>query len=60
MLPGILDGTVKLWQPICPQGSYFGGRSPKMAASTGTSRHNQIHNLIRGVAPPYPGAFTEL
>ena len=33
--------------------------SPRTAASTGRSRRSAIHNLVRAVAPPYPGAFTD-
>ena len=34
--------------------------SPKTAASTGRQSAAQIHNLVRAVAPPYPGAFFDL
>ncbi len=41
------------------QGSYFGGRTARgRRASTGAPARAQIHNLVRAVAPPYPGAFT--
>ncbi len=31
---------------------------PRTASSTGRRRARHIHNLVRAVAPPYPGAFT--
>ena len=34
--------------------------SRKTAASTGRSRRKQVYNLHRAVAPPYPGAFTDV
>ena len=33
---------------------------PRMAASTGASRRVRIHDLVRAVAPPFPGAFAEV
>ena len=34
--------------------------SPRTASSTGRSQRAVIHNLVRAVAPPYPGARTRL
>ncbi len=31
-----------------------------MAGSTGPGRPEQIHNLVRAVAPPFPGAFANV
>ena len=41
-------------------GSYFGGRKPEDGRIDWRLSAAQIHNLVRGVAPPYPGAFTTL
>jgi len=41
-------------------GSYFGGRRPGDGRIDWSKSAASIHNLVRGVAPPYPGAFTEL
>jgi len=38
-------------------GSYFGGRRPEDGRIDWHKTAGQIHNLIRAVAPPYPGAF---
>ncbi len=39
-------------------GSYYGGRRPEDGRIDWHQPARAIHNLIRGVAPPYPGAFT--
>lgn len=59
-LPAIVDGTVQRREMNLAQGSYFSGRKPQDGAidwrRTGAQ---QIHNLVRAVAHPYPGAFTD-
>jgi methionyl-tRNA formyltransferase len=57
-LPSILDGSVKLYAQELSQGSYFGGRKAEDGRIDWRQNAAQIHNLIRAVAPPYPGAFT--
>lgn len=57
-LPKIVDGTVTRHPMDISKGSYFGGRK----AADGeikwkTMGARQIHNLVRAVAYPYPGAF---
>jgi methionyl-tRNA formyltransferase len=42
------------------QGSYYGGRKPEDGRIDWSKSAQDIHNLVRGVAPPYPGAFTQL
>ena len=42
------------------EGGYFGGRKPADGLINWQLNARQIHNLVRGVAPPYPGAFTML
>jgi methionyl-tRNA formyltransferase len=41
-------------------GSYFGGRKPADGRIDWAKGAVQIHNLVRGVTHPYPGAFTFL
>lgn len=57
-LPGLLAGTA----PHAPQdlaaGSYFGARSARDGAIDWRRGALAAHNLIRAVAPPYPGAFS--
>ena len=40
------------------KGSYFGARRPEDGRIDWSKSAWEIHNLIRAVAPPYPGAFT--
>ena len=41
-------------------GSYFGGRKPADGIIDWSLPAAEVHNLVRGVAPPYPGAFTRV
>jgi methionyl-tRNA formyltransferase len=41
-------------------GSYYGARKPEDGRIDWTQDAQQIHNLVRAVAPPYPGATTKL
>ena len=41
-------------------GSYFGGRRPQDGRIDWRNSATDIHNLVRGVALPYPGAFFDL
>jgi methionyl-tRNA formyltransferase len=40
--------------------SYFGGRRPEDGIVDWTRDATAIHNLVRAVAPPYPGAFFDV
>jgi len=59
-----VDAIVASTAPRIPldlaAGSYFGGRRPQDGAIDWTRTAAEVHNLVRGVAPPYPGAFTEV
>jgi methionyl-tRNA formyltransferase len=59
-LPSLLAGTATHTPLNLTQGSYFGGRKAEDGRIAWTDSAQQIHNLIRAVAPPYPGAFAEL
>jgi methionyl-tRNA formyltransferase len=41
------------------RGTYFRGRSPQDGRIDWAWPALQVHNLIRAVAPPFPGAFTD-
>jgi methionyl-tRNA formyltransferase len=59
-LPALLAGTaVRVTQDLS-RGSYFGGRKPEDGRIDWSRGAAEIHNLVRGVAPPYPGAFSEV
>lgn len=59
-LPGVLDGMAPLLEQDLSQGSYCPGRKPEDGLIDWTRSARDIHNLVRAVAPPYPGAFTLL
>ena len=59
-LPGLIAGTAPRIPLDLRQGSYFGGRKAEDGRIDWTQPAQAIHNLIRAVAPPYPGAFTTL
>ncbi|MFZ6772498.1 formyltransferase [Undibacterium sp. SXout7W] len=59
-LPGLLDGTFNRLPNELSKGSYFGGRKPEDGRINWQHTAQQVYNLHRAVAPPYPGAFTEL
>jgi methionyl-tRNA formyltransferase len=40
--------------------TYFGGRKPEDGRIDWTQSAENIHNLVRAVTQPYPGAFTEV
>lgn len=56
-LPGLISGTATLTEQNLAAGSYFGGRRPEDGRIDWTRRARDIHNLVRAVAPPYPGAY---
>jgi methionyl-tRNA formyltransferase len=55
----LVAGTAQLKPQDLARGSYFSGRRPEDGRIDWTSSALEIHNLVRAVAPPYPGAFTE-
>jgi len=59
-LPGLLEGSAVLKAQDLAQGSYFGGRKPEDGRIDWRQSAQAVHNLVRAVAPPYPGAFTTL
>jgi methionyl-tRNA formyltransferase len=59
-LPGLIAGTAPRTPLDLRQGSYFGGRKAEDGRIDWSQPAQAIHNLIRAVAPPYPGAFTTL
>ena len=59
-LPGLIDGSAALRTQDLSKGSYFGGRRPEDGRIDWSQPAKRIHDLVRAVAPPYPGAFTEV
>ena len=60
VLPALLDGTAIGIAQELTQGSYFGGRKPDDGVIDWRDSAATIHNLVRAVAPPYPGASTTI
>ena len=58
-LPKLIQGIVPRKPNELEKGSYFGGRKPADGQIHWNQTAGQVHNLVRAVAPPYPGAFTE-
>lgn len=58
-LPGLIDGTAPRLPNDLSQGSYFGGRKPEDGRIDWSQPAQAVYNLIRAVAPPYPGAFAD-
>jgi methionyl-tRNA formyltransferase len=55
----LLFGTATLREQDLAAGSYFGRRRPEDGRIDWSKRAREIHDLVRAVAPPYPGAFTD-
>ena len=58
-LPALLAGTAVHTPQDLSAGSYFGARSARDGAIDWRAGARAAHNLIRAVAPPYPGAYSE-
>ena len=56
-VPLLLQGRARETALDLSAGSYFGGRRPEDGRIDWRNTAGEIHNLIRAVAPPYPGAF---
>ena len=59
-LPKLLAGTAEHRQQDLSQGAYFGGRRAEDGRIDWQQNARQIHNLVRAVSHPYPGAFADL
>lgn len=59
-LPGLLDGSAPRWPNPLEQGSYFGGRRAEDGRIDFSRPAAEVYNLVRAVAPPYPGAFADI
>jgi methionyl-tRNA formyltransferase len=59
-LPALLAGEAPHLPNDLAHGSYFGGRKPEDGRIDWSQPAQQVYNLIRAVAPPYPGAFTDI
>ena len=60
VLPDLVGGTPFRMENDLARGSYFGGRRPEDGRIDWRARARQVHDLVRAVAPPYPGATTSI
>jgi len=59
-LPALIAGTAPRRAQRLELGSYCGRRRPEDGRIDWTQPAQAIHNLVRAVAPPFPGAFTDI
>ena len=60
VLPAILNNTAKRIPQDQSLATYYGGRKPADGEIDWTQSAKQVHNLVRAVTRPYPGAFSYL
>jgi len=60
VLPELLAGRAPRAKQDLSLGGYFGGRRAEDGIVDWSHSAQDIHNLVRAVAPPYPGAMTHL
>jgi methionyl-tRNA formyltransferase len=58
-LPALVKGQVQFKPNDVSRGSYFGRRRPEDGRIDWSKSAQEIHNLVRAVAPPFPGAFCD-
>ncbi|HWM65311.1 MAG TPA: formyltransferase [Steroidobacteraceae bacterium] len=59
-LPGLIAGSAPRHPQIIEPGQYFGRRRPEDGRIDWTWSAEQIHNLVRAVAPPFPSAYADV
>lgn len=59
-LPKLIAGTAGASALDLTQGSYFGRRRPEDGRIDWQRGARAVHDLVRAVAPPFPGAFTDV
>ena len=60
VLPALLAGEAPRLPNDIANGSYYGGRKPEDGRIDWSLPAERVYNLVRAVAPPYPGAFTDM
>jgi methionyl-tRNA formyltransferase len=59
-LPKLIAGNAAARALDLTQGSFFGRRRPEDGRIDWRQGARAVHDLVRAVAPPFPGAFTEV
>jgi methionyl-tRNA formyltransferase len=57
-LPKLIAGNAPAQALDLSRGSYYGRRRPEDGRIDWRASARQVHDLVRAVAPPFPGAFT--
>ena len=60
VLPALLAGTAPHLPQDLSKGSYFGGRGPEDGRIDFTWPAKRIHDFVRALTRPYPGAFADV
>lgn len=60
VIPQLIEGHFPRRPNRLNEGSYFGGRKPEDGRIDWNQPAQSVYNLVRAVAPPYPGAFTDI
>jgi len=58
-LPALVAGNAPMRENDVSKGSYYGRRRPEDGRIDWSKPAQDIHNLVRAVAPPFPGAFSD-
>jgi methionyl-tRNA formyltransferase len=58
--PKLKAGTASRIPLDLTKGSYFGGRKPEDGLIDWTAPAKEVHDLVRAVTRPWPGAFTDV
>jgi methionyl-tRNA formyltransferase len=59
-LPALIAGSAPRRAQVIEPGQYFGRRRPEDGRIDWSRPALEIHNLVRAVAPPFPGAFADV
>ncbi len=59
-LPALIAGSAGATALDIAKGSYFGRRRPEDGRIDWSRGARAVHDLVRAVAPPFPGAFTDV
>jgi len=58
-IQSLVKGEIALKPNDLSKGSYYGRRTPEDGRIDWSRSAAEIHNLVRAVAPPFPGAFAD-
>lgn len=59
-LPALMAGTARRIEQDLQQGGYFGGRTAEDGRISAMLSAGKLHDFVRALSRPYPGAFTDI